>query len=90
MQELIIEVTGQVVTRQGADYTSYSQECYAHMPDQKYPVQIRLNLESANHQYPIGKYTLDVLGSLYVSNGVLTLSRRLKLTPVAQKAVSNG
>lgn len=67
-------------TKNGKDWSIREQEAILETPDRKQPVRIDLGKHDA---YPVGKYTLDLLKNLNVSQfGSIQLKRNLELTPV--------
>ena len=67
-------------TKNGKDWSIREQEGVIEAPDRKQPVSLALG---NNAPYPPGRYALDLVGNLNVSQfGSIGLRRELRLTPI--------
>ena len=66
-----------ITTKGGNSMTLYKQSAYIFKPNEKYPTQFELLVESQSTGYPVGKYSIDP-SSLYVGRfNKLEISPRL-------------
>lgn len=77
--------------RTNKEYEISTQEAWFHLPNDRYPSRVLMNLEDKNRPYPAGTYYVDVLEMLQVGGfSQLELNtRKMKLVPAqasAQKA----
>lgn len=74
------EVSSKSGTKNGKDWNIREQEAILETPDRRQPV--RLSLGKSQDPYKVGKYDLDLLRNLNVSEfGSIQLRRSLELTP---------
>lgn len=67
----------------GSQYNMYWQDGYLHQPNEAYPTKMRINVKQGQI-ISAGFYSLDEQ-SFYVDRyGALSVSRELKLKPLAQ------
>ena len=89
-----IEIVSPVQVRKGntngRDWEIFEQSAYLHTDGKKYPEEMKVQVQGQNAAYPVGMYELSTDSSnFYISRyGQLTLTRELKLDPLAHKPTS--